>query len=235
MRPLSLCLDSLPALRESAGTQFDLSAASSLAELAGVSALRLGVDEGQGPVAAADVELVRRTAQCLELRLPVSQSLLKLALETRPDAVLLAGDPFDGTLASRPVEPNAASSGLSSMVRSLVEAGVEVMMLIAPSLDAVKAAHGLGVGRVELFTGATVDLPTAERRGRLDALGDAARLAAKLRMSVGVGGGLDYRSVSEVLEIIPSADFVSVGRAVLARSLLVGIDRAVRDFSALLR
>ena len=133
MRPLSLCLDSLPALRESAGTQFDLSAASSLAELAGASALRLGV------------------------------------------------------------------------------------------------------GGVELFTGATVDLPTAERRGRLDALGDAARLAAKLRMSVGVGGGLDYRSVSEVLEIIPSADFVSVGRAVLARSLLVGIDRAVRDFSALLR
>ena len=234
MRSLSLCLDSLPALRETAGTQLDLSAATSLAELAGVSALRLGVDEGQRPVAEADVQLVRRTAQRFELRLPVSQGLLKLALETRPDAVLLAGDPFDGTLASRPVEANSGSSGLSSMVRSLAEAGVEVMMLIVPSLDAVKAAHGLGVGRVELFTGATVDLPIGERNGRLDALGDAARLAAKLRMSVGVGGGLDYRSVSEVLEIFPSADFVSAGRAVLARSLLVGIDRAVRDFIALL-
>jgi len=235
MRPLSLCLDSLPALREIAGTQVDLSAATSLAELAGVSALRLGIDEGQRPVAEADVQLVRRTAHRFELRLPVSQSSLKLALETRPDAVLLAGDPFEGTLGSRPVELGAGSSGLNAMVRPLAEAGVEVMMLIAPSLDAVKAAHGLGVGHVELFSGATVDLPAPERKGRLDAIGDAARLAAKLRMRVGVGGGLDYRSVSEVLEIFPSADFVSAGRAVLARSLLVGIDRAVRDFLALLR
>ena len=120
-------------------------------------------------------------------------------------------------------------------MRSLAEAGIDVAMLIPPALDSVKAAHALGVQTVELFTGATVDLPAAERRGRLESLGDAARLAAKLRMTVGVGGGLDYRSVSEVLPMSSSAERVSVGRAVLARSLLVGMDRAIRDFIALIR
>ena len=235
MRSLSLCLDSLPALREIAGTQLDLSAATSLAELAGVEALRLGIDEELRPVTEADVHALRRTAQLFELRMPASQALLKVALETRPDAVILAGDTFEGTLASRPIELRSQPSGLTSSVRSLEEAGIDVAMLITPALDSVKAAHGLGVQTVELFTGATVDLPAAERRGRLEALADAARLAAKLRMTVSVGGGLDYRSVSEVLPMSPSADRVSVGRAVLARSLLVGMDRAVRDFLALIR
>jgi pyridoxine 5-phosphate synthase len=235
MRSLSLCLDALPALREIAGTQFDLSAATSLAELAGVAALRLGVDEEQHSLAEADVHALRRTAQVFELRMPASPALLKLALETRPDTVLLAESRFDGTLASRPLELGSSSSGLVSIVRALVEAGIDVAMLIAPVLDSVKAAHGLGVPTVELFTGATVDLPVLERRARLETLGDAARLAAKLRMTVSIGGGLDYRSVSEVLPLSPSAARVSVGRALLARSLLVGMDRAARDFIALIR
>jgi len=235
MRRLSLCLDALPALREIAGTQFDLSAATSLAELAGVESLRLGIDEDLRPVAEADVQGLRRTAQLFELRMPASSVLLKVALETRPDVVVLAGDTFEGTLASRPVDLRSQSSGLTPIVRTLEEAGIDVAMLVTPALDSVKAAHGLGVQTIELFTGATVDLPGAERQGRLEGLADAARLAAKLRMTVGIGGGLDYRSVSEVLSVAPAVARVSVGRALLARALLVGMDRAARDFLALIR
>ncbi len=235
MRSLGLCLDSLPALREISGTQLDLSAATSLAELAGVEALRLGINEELRPVAEADVHVLRRSSQLFELRMPASQALLKVALETRPDAIILAGDTFEGTLASRPVELRSQPSGFTSVVRSLEEAGIDVAMLITPALDSVKGAHGLGVQTVEFFTGATVDLPAAERRGRLEALADAVRLAAKLRMTVSVGGSLDYRSISEVLAMTPSVARVSAGRAVLARSLLVGMDQAVRDLIALIR
>lgn len=235
MRKLSLCLDALPALREiSGGTQLDLSAAASLSELSGIDALRLGINEELRPVAEADVHALRRTAQLFELRMPASQTLLKVALETRPDAVLLAGDAFEGTLASRPLELRTQSSTLAPIVRALEEAGISVAMLVTPGLDSVKAAHALGVQTVELFTGSTVDLPVVERRGRLEALADAARLAAKLRITMSLGGGLDYRSVGEVLPMAPSASRISVGRALLARAVLVGLDRASRDFLSLI-
>ena len=147
---------------------------------------------------------------------------------------MLAGEAWEGSLAARPIELSSKSGALAPTVRSLEEAGIAVTMLVSPSLEAVKAAHGLGVTAVELYTGATVDLPTPERRARLEALGDAARLAEKLRMSVSVGGGLDYRSIPEVLASAPSAA-VSVGRALAGRALLVGIDRAARDLLALIR
>lgn len=236
MRRLSLCLDSLPALREISGLgRLDLAAAASLAELAGVDALRFGVADALQPVTEADVRALRQVARSMELRMPLSQGLLKLALETRPDAVLLAGEGLEGTLAARPLELRTPSSALAPMVRSLAEAGIEVAMLVAPAIEAVKAVHGLGVHAVELFTGATVDLPPIERRARLEALADAARLAAKLHMNVSLGGSLDTRSLPEVLLVASSASRVAVGRALLARAVLVGLDRASRDFVALIR
>ena len=236
MRKLSLCLDVLPALREVAGLgHLDLGVASSLAELANIDRLRIGISEELRPVNEADVLTLRRGTRFLELRMPPSQSLLKVALEARPDAVLLADGGWEGALGARPLELRSQPTGLAPVMRSLEESGIGVAMLIAPSLEAVKAVHGLGVRAVEFYTGATVDLPARERRPELEALGDAAKLASKLRMSVSVGGGLDYRSVREILPFVSLAQCVSVGRAVLARSLLVGIDRAARDFLDLMR
>ena len=111
-------------------------------------------------------------------------------------------------------------------MRSLEDSGIAVAMLIAPSLEAVKAAHGVGVTAVEFYTGATVDLPARERRPGLEALADAATLASKLRMSVSVGGGLDYRNVTEVLPSVASAKCISVlrrqGRRPPCARLVVG-------------
>ena len=58
--------------------------------------------------------------------------------------------------------------------------------------------------------------------------------ASKLRLSIGLGGGLGYRSLREVLEAAPAAERIAVGRAALTRALLVGLDRALRDLRAML-
>ena len=122
---------------------------------------------------------------------------------------------------------------MSAALRPLEEARIEVWLRIAPRLEAVKAAHGEGAQGVELYAGGLVDLPSTERETELDGLRDAVRLAAKLRMAVGVGGGLGYRSLAEVLDAAPAATRVAVGRAAVARAALVGVDRAVRDLRAL--
>lgn len=225
-----LSLDSWPALRELAeGGHRDLMAAASLAELAGVDSLRLSINEELVPVRDTDVDALRRAAHGLELRMPISQSLLKVPLETRPDRVVLVGTKHEQFGHAPPIEARIVE-GLGSVRRSLEDAGIKTTVRVAPDLDAVRVVHGEGVKDVELFTGYIVDLPDAERRAALLALGDAARLASKLRMSVAVAGGLDDRNVEEVLEAAPSAERVVFGRGLARRALLVGLDRAVRDF-----
>jgi pyridoxine 5'-phosphate synthase PdxJ len=116
------------------------------------------------------------------------------------------------------------------VLRSLEEAGLRTAIRVAPDVDAVRAAHAQGVREVEIFTGHLVDLPETERRGALLALGDAARLASKLRLGIAIAGGLDDRNVGEFLEAAPAVERVVFGRGLARRALLVGLDRAIRDF-----
>lgn len=235
MRGLTLELDALPSLREAVGApDVDLAAAATLAELAGVDAVRLGVGADLKPVSEDDLRDTRRAARHLELRMPPVEPLLRVALDVRPDAVLLAADRREGRSAASPLDLRQAGSALGPVIRGLAEAGIAVAALVAPTLEAVKGAHGVGVTRVELYTGVLVDLPAVERRRELQQLGDAARLAAKLGLGLGVGGGLGYRSLREVIQAAPAVERVAVGRAAVTRSLLVGLDRALRDLRALL-
>ncbi len=234
MRRLVLELDGLPSLREAtAANDIDLPAAATLAELAGVDAVRLGINPDLKPVREEDVYDARRAARRLELRMPPSESLLKVALEARPDRVLLAADAREGRAAAAPLDLRIPIAGFSPVVRTLTDAGIAVSALIAPGLEAVKRLHSEGVSGVELYTGALIDLPPTERQAELERLGDTARLASKLRMSLSLGGGLGYRSLREVIDAAPAAESVAVGRAALARALLVGLDLALRDLRAL--
>jgi pyridoxine 5-phosphate synthase len=117
-------------------------------------------------------------------------------------------------------------------MHGLQEAGIPVSLLVHPKLDAVKAAHAERASGVELYTGAILDLPAAERSAELEALSDAVRLAAKLRLRIAIGGGLGYVTAPEVLDHVPATEIVAVGRAAISRALLVGLDRAVRDLRA---
>jgi pyridoxine 5-phosphate synthase len=211
---------------------FGLAAAVTLAELAGVDAVRLGIDDELKPVTESDVLNVRRAARRFELRMTANPGLLKVALEARPDRVLLAASARDGRWAGGPLNLRAGAEPLTPVIHGLQEAGIPVSLRVPPKLDAVKAAHEERATGVELHTAAILDLPEAERKADFESLADAVKLAAKLRLRIAIGGGLGYGTVSEVLDGVPATECVAVGRAAISRALLVGMDRAIRDLRA---
>jgi pyridoxine 5-phosphate synthase len=229
-RRLIVALDGLPGLRDAtASGDVDLAAAATLAELAGVDAVRLGISEDLKPVREEDLLEARRAVRCLELRMP----LVRMAMGVRPDRVMLSAEGRDGGSPSGPLDLRGRPQPVAAALRALAEAGIPAGAVLAPDLETVKYAHGAGIAAIELYTGAIVDLPGPERSAALQRLSDAVRLAAKLHVAVGVGGGLGFRSVTEVLGGSPALESVAVGRALVARAMLVGIDRAVRDLRAL--
>jgi pyridoxine 5-phosphate synthase len=233
VRRLVLILDTFPILRAAAAANdIDVTAAATMAELSDVDAVRLGVNEELLPVTEQDVGDARRAARSFELAMPVSQPLVKIALEAQPDRAVLGAIGREGGLPNQPLDLHGRGISLAPIVRSLGDAGIPVTALVKPEIEAVKAAHAEGVDGVEFYTGAIVDLPSSDRARKLEALGDAARLASKLRMHISVGGGLGYRGVGEVIEHAPVVSSIAVGRSVFARALLVGVERAVRDLRA---
>jgi pyridoxine 5'-phosphate synthase PdxJ len=206
-----------------------LTAAATLAELAGADRIRIGVREDLAPVGLSELRDLRRCVRQLELRIAPVPALVRCALEVRPERVLLASELAAGHAAG-PLDVPAWSASLAGVLRTLRDAGIDAALAVAPTLDAVKAARGVEALAVELATAALVDLPPRERRDAYTTLGDAARLAAKLRVSAGAGGGLDLAALGAVLESAPSLEWVSAGRGLVERALLVGLERSVRDW-----
>jgi len=232
VRHVGVCLDALCALREVAGGGIaDLLQVATLLDVAGCDTVQLGVTEDLRPVSEADVRDAARGATC-ELRIAPAPGLVKLALEARPARVLLASESREHALRAIPLDFRAWGGALAPAVRSLREAGLRVDALVTPDLDAVKAAHQADVAGVDLYTGASLDLPLEARAAALQGLGDAARLAAKLRLHVGVSGGIDLRAVRDLIDAAPVVARLTVGRAFLGRALLRGVEAALRDLRA---
>ena len=59
-------------------------------------------------------------------------------------------------------------------------------------------------------------------------------MAAKLGLAVHAGHGLDYGNLGPIVGI-PEICELNIGHAIIARAVLAGLDRAVRDMMDLLR
>ena len=88
---------------------------------------------------------------------------------------------------------------------------------------------------VEFHTGRYCDARLAsDRRRELARLVDACKAAAKLGLQVAAGHGLNYQNVLPVAAI-PEIEELNIGHAIVARAVLVGLERAVREMKELLR
>jgi pyridoxine 5-phosphate synthase len=86
---------------------------------------------------------------------------------------------------------------------------------------------------VELHTGAYANSGTGKRQLELDKLNSAAILAASLGLRVAAGHGLTYYNVKPVAGI-GVVEELNIGHSIMARAILVGLDRAVREMLALI-
>ncbi len=74
----------------------------------------------------------------------------------------------------------------------------------------------------------------ADRLRELDRLARAASLASELELAVHAGHGLTYENVQPVAAI-PEIEELNIGHSVIARAVLTGIERSVKDMSSILR
>jgi len=231
-RALVVDCDAVAALREIGAGEPRLAAFALAAELAGADAVRVSVQESLRPVRESDLYDLRRVVRQLEIQLAPTPSLLKLALEVRPDRVVLASEPGAARRLGTPLELAALRTAAPLAARALREAGIPTSARIAPDPEAVKLARGADVAAVELATAGTVDLPESERAVALERVADAARIAGKLRLPLAAGGGLAKHRLGGLLAAAPAIESIAVGRALAARSLFVGLERAIAELRA---
>jgi len=161
-----------------------------------------------------------------------SEDFLQLVLETRPTQVTLVPDP-PGVLTSDAGWDTVAHQGLlRDVVARLKEADIRVSIFVDPVARMVEAARTTGADRVELYTEAYASGYHADREKAIAPYLEAARTAISAGIGLNAGHDLNLDNLAFFRQSIPSLLEVSIGHALIADALYVGMSNAIRMYLA---
>ena len=162
--------------------------------------------------------------------------LVDLVREVRPDQCTLV-PVVPGEITSQAGwQPGPATEHLPGLIRDLKAWGVRVSLFVDPGPVPVRWAASVGADRVELYT---EPFARAFERGgdvarrSLTQYAEITRLAHSSGLGVNAGHDLDLANLV-VLRDLPFLDEVSIGHALIARAVFVGLPFVVREYLDLL-
>ena len=208
--------------------------AAALAELGGADGITIHLREDRRHIIDRDVRLLKETVQVkLNLEMAAEEEIIGIALETLPDQCTLVPEKRQEITTEGGLDVLGQEDRIATACRTLQDAGMEGSLFVDPVAEQIAAAAALGADAVELHTGAYADAVSEEDTDReFAALVAAAESTREAGLVLHMGHGLTYRNVSRIAAIPGICEF-NIGHSIIARAVLVGLERAVREMKAL--
>jgi len=237
MAALNLQIDHVATLREVRKTRFpDPVAAAAMAEMGGVDGIVVHLREDRRHIQDRDLRILRKTLQTrLLLKMTATSEMLGVALNVKPDTVLLVPDTREETAMEGGLDLMVHKSTAADTIGNLENSGIPVGVLLNPDPGQIKLAHQCNAKFVQIHTGGYCEATTSAKRGQLfSRIVDAIKLADRLKIGVHVGNRLCYKTVQSFTGI-PEIDEFTIGHSIIARAVMVGMEQAVRDMRRIIR
>jgi pyridoxine 5-phosphate synthase len=125
---------------------------------------------------------------------------------------------------------------LAPLIAEVHALGVRVSLFMDPQPQAMAAVRDLGADRVELYT-ETFASAHGTPGGAAVLAGFTATAEAALRVGLGLNAGHDLNraNLTDFLRAVPGVQEVSIGHALIADALELGLVEAVRDYQRCIR
>lgn len=232
---LGVNIDHVATVREARkAREPDPVAAAVLAELGGADGITIHLRADRRHIKDRDLRLLRQVVKTkLNLEMAATEGMLKMALEVRPDQVTLVPEKPNELTTEGGLDVENNQETVAQAVGRLKEGGITVSIFVDPDPVQVKAAKEAGADAIEIHTGLYAEAQEEEREREYKKIVEAAQLAQNLGLIVHAGHGLDYRNVGPIASI-PGIRELNIGHSIVARSVLVGMERAVQEMKRLL-
>lgn len=186
-----------------------------------------------------DVLELRKLKTRLDLEMAATPEMVRFALKLKPDMVTLVPEKRQEITTEGGLDVVRHSRKLKPIIRKLQKAGIQVSLFIDPVRRQVEESAALAAEYIELHTGKYARASYV--RGRklaieeeLEKVGLSAQQARWMGLGVNAGHGLDYHNVKDICRI-PGIGELNIGFAIVARSVFVGMKKAVSEMRRAMR
>lgn len=205
-----------------------------MAEQYGVDGIVVHLREDRRHINERDVRLLRELITTkLDLEMAAVDEIIDIACDIRPDLATIVPEKRQELTTEGGINVIDNIKQIRSAIERLHEVQIPVSLFIEPDINQIDAAAQINADLIEIHTGNYANATNEEDTfDELESIRIAAKHAKKLGLGVNAGHGLNYINMKEFLAI-EEIDEVSIGHAVLARALYVGVERAVKEMIAL--
>ncbi len=237
MPKLSINVDHVATLRQARKAEEpDPVAAAIASEMAGADGITIHLRSDRRHIQDRDLKILREVVKtALNLEMAASEEMLEMALKVKPDMVTLVPEREGEITTEGGLDVQGNFELLNQAIGKLQLAGMVVSLFVNPEEESIKTAAKLRTDYVEINTDSYAAAKSAaDQIIQLERLEKIAGLAHRLNLGINMGHGLNYRNVANLIQI-PHIHEFSIGHAIVARAVLVGFEKAVREMLELVK
>ena len=156
------------------------------------------------------------------------QKFIDLVLEVRPAQVTLVPDAGNQLTSDHGWDTIRYKDYLIEMIGVFKAAGIRTSIFVDPVLEMVEGAAQTGTDRIELYTEGYARAYLTDKASSVAPYAAAARRAIELGLGINAGHDLDLHNLRHFAEHVPGLAEVSIGHALIADALYLGLENTVQ-------
>ncbi len=163
------------------------------------------------------------------------QDFKNLVHEVKPAQVTLVPDAEDAITSNAGWDTLKNRDYLKEVIADFKSHGIRTSIFVDPDKKMVEGAAETGTDRIELYTEQfAVDYAKGDKNAA-KAYAECARLAHELGLGINAGHDLSLDNIKFFREQVPYVDEVSIGHALIAEALFLGLEKTIQQYLKLLK
>lgn len=160
---------------------------------------------------------------------------IDMVLEIKPTQVTLVPDAVDAITSNAGWDTLKHKGFLIEVIKEFQNNGIRTSIFVDPNLHQIEGAKETGTDRIELYTEAFAHQYSLKNRNAIEAYMECAGLANALQLGVNAGHDLSLENIKFFKENITGLLEVSIGHALIAESLYMGVENVIGKYLNLLK
>ncbi len=201
--------------------------------------------------------IIDLSALPVNLECSINDEIIKIACELKPHRVTLVPENRAEVTTEGGLDVKGNFEQIKKVVRLLHKNEIEVSLFIDPCEEMIKLSKELKCEWIELHTGSFANIYamlfsgldrthhsikqlelsrdelTKKLKKSIKKIKKYSKLARKIDLKVAAGHGLNYQNV-ELITTIKEIEELNIGQSIIARSVFVGLEKAIIDIKELI-
>lgn len=158
------------------------------------------------------------------------ESFIDLVLKVKPTQVTLVPDSVDAITSNAGWDTIKHKDFLVDVIKEFQKNDIRTSIFVDPVLDQIEGAKEIGTDRIELYTEAFAHQYSLGNKEAIIPYIACAELSNSLGMGINAGHDLSLENIKFFKNEIPHLLEVSIGHALIAESLYLGIENVINMY-----